>query len=87
MYAPAVADLDQDGKEEVINFCRTDYQGFLQTFSSGGKLLWQAVVSREPDWSPIVVAMEADQRPCIIAQDVDPRGWRSWMVRVICCVI
>lgn len=78
MYAPAVADLDQDGKEEVINFCRTDYQGFLQTFSSGGKLLWQAVVSREPDWSPIVVAMEADQRPCIIAQDVDPRRLAIW---------
>lgn len=73
MYAPAAADLDQDGKEEVINYCRTDSQGFLQAFSGSGTLLWQTVVSREPDWSPIVAAMEADQRPCVIAQDVDPR--------------
>ena len=73
MYSPAAADLDQDGKEEVINFCRTDYQGFLQAFNGSGKLLWQATVSREPDWSPVVVAMQANQQPCILAQAVDPR--------------
>jgi outer membrane protein assembly factor BamB len=72
-YAPAVGDLDGDGQDEVVVCSRTDSAGALTAISGTGKVLWITVVSREPDWCPIITSFDSNGEPRIIAQDVDVR--------------
>lgn len=73
LYAAAVGDLNGDGREEVVNLSRTDDQGFLCAYNQSGKEIWRALVSREPDWCPIIADMDGNGAPRILAQAIDPR--------------
>ena len=71
LLAPAVADIDGDGKEDVVAFSRNDTKGVLTCIGSDGRLLWTAPVTREGDWSPIVVDFDAPGELRVIAQSAD----------------
>ena len=63
-----MADLDDDGRDEVVSYARTDNKGTLSVFDNDGAVLWSAEVSREPDWCPVVTNFEGTKELQILAQ-------------------
>lgn len=67
--APAVADLDGDGQEEII---AADSKGNLAVITGGGQLVWKAQVPGgvEADSCPAATDLDGDGRLEILAGDV-----------------
>ena len=66
-YAPAIADIDGDGKCEVVNYSQTDPQGNLCLFDDDGTRLWLVAVQQMTDWSPIIADFDGTGEPRIVA--------------------
>ena len=66
--APAVADIDGDGAEEIV---AVDSKGLLVALTGAGELLWSAVLSGgvEADACPAVCDLDGDGRAEILAGD------------------
>lgn len=72
MYGPASADVNQDGWDDIVVFSRDDAHGMVTALSGAdGTLLWDYAVSREGDWSPVVVKMSAKEELQVVVQGAE----------------
>jgi outer membrane protein assembly factor BamB len=71
----ATADLDNDGKAEVVFYARTDKEATLYAVDDDGSVLWQNPVNTNSDWSPVICDFEGTSELQVLAQEINDKAY------------